>query len=167
MDLWISEIAKLLTWTMGSPTGQVQPIVVGIAGILGFLLILTKVADLLGAGISSAARSFVILVITLVIWIPLAVAANLYIAPKLPSSVTVWLPVACGLLVILAISTPVTRLFQKTKYGKGLLLLLLSVAGAVGVMLLVEAAFGAARSGEEEGGRIKARTGEVNDFLSK
>lgn len=167
MDLWITEINKLLMWMVGSPAGHVQPIVVGIAGILAFLLILTKVGDLLGAGMSSAARSLVILVITLVFWLPLAAAVNLYAAPKLPGAVTSWLPVACGLLVVLAISAPLTRLFQKTKYGKGLLLMLLSIGAAVGVMLLVGAVFGAARHGEAEGGRIKARTGEVNNFLSE
>jgi len=167
MNLWIAETNKLLMWMMGSPTGQLQPIMVGIAGILAFLLILTKVGDLLGAGMSSVARSLPILVITLVFWLPLAAAANLYAAPKLPGAVTSWLPVACGLLVVLAISAPLTRLFQKTKYGKGLLLMLLSIGAAVGVMLLVGAVFGAARHGEAEGGRIKARTGEVNDFLSQ
>ena len=167
MELWIVEMNKLLMWMVGNPAEQVQAIIVGIAGSLAFLMILTKVGDLLGAGMSSAARSLAILAITLIFWFPLAAAANLYVAPKFPGAVTPWLPGACGLLVVLAISTPLTRLFQKTKYGKGLVMMLLSIAAAVGVMLLAGAAFGAAKEGAKERGKIKERAGEMNDFLSK
>ena len=162
MEVWMTQIGKLLTWMLGNPSSQVEQAVLIIAGILTFLLVLTKVGDLLGVGISTTGRSLAVLAISLIAWFALSAAALIYVAPTVPAEAVRWIPVAAVALVVLAISAPLTRLFQKAKYGKGLVLVLLSVGAAVAVILLAGAAFGAAREGGKEGARLKERTSEVN-----
>lgn len=167
MDLWMAHFENLLIWMLGSPSTQLEVVALSVAGILTFLLILTKVGDLLGAGISSAGRSCAVLVFTLAAWFALTAAGEIYGAPKMAHELVHWIPIASAVLVVLVISVPLTRLFQNAKYRKGLLLIVLSIAASLAVILLVGAAFGAAREGGKEGGKIKARTTEVDDFLSK
>ena len=167
MEPWMTELGKLLIWVLGTPVTQVEGVVVGIAGVLTFLLILTKVGDLMGAGISTAGRSFAVLAVSLVAWFALSAAAMIYAAPRMPAGGLKWIPVGAAVLVLLALSVPLTRLFQKTKYGKGLVLMAVTVGGAIAVMLLAGQGFRAAREGTKEGAKLKERTSEVNDFLSK
>ena len=167
MELWMTQLGKLLAWMLGNPSTQIEGVVVGIAGVLAFLLILTKVGDLLGAGISTAGRSFAVLVVTLAAWFALSAAAAIYGASRVPAETVKWIPVGSAVLVFLVISVPLTRLFQKTKYGKGVFLMAVTIGGAIALMLLVGQAFRAAREGSKEGAKLKERTSEVNDLMSK
>jgi hypothetical protein len=167
MDLWMTQMGKLLTWMLGSPANEIQLLIAAVLGTLIFLLILTKIGDMLGAGISSTGRSSAMLAITLAAWLALTTATLIYAAHKIPANMIRWVPQASAVLVLLVISAPLTRVFQKTKYAKGLLLMVLSIAGSIAVVLLANSIFDAARHGGVEGDRIKERTREFNDFLSK
>ena len=167
MDLWATHFEKLLTWVLRNPPTRVELLVVAVAAIFAFLLVMTNVGDLLGATMSTASRSFILLAVSLATWLLATTACFIYVAPQLPADFVAGVPVACAALVALVISAPLTHLFQKTGYAKGLILVILSVAAAIAVILLVGAAFRMVRETTKEGGRVKARTSEVNDFLSK
>ena len=166
MDTWLTHFNNLLIWLLADPSTPVELVALSIAGALAFVLVLTKVGDLLGVGISSAGRSLAILIVTLATWFFVAGAASIYLGPEVSPSIAAWLSPVAAALVLLVISAPLMMFLQKSKYLKGLVLMVLSIAAAVGVILLASAAFGAAREGGKEGDRIKGRTSEVNDFLS-
>lgn len=167
MNVWLNEITKLTNLILVKPAGETEFLISGIVVIFTLLFSFTKLADILGAPISTLWRSLLVLAVGLIFWFGVNAALDIYFLAKTPKTLIKWIPVITGIITITVVMAPLSLLLQRIGYMKALWLIILSMAAALAMELLAAGACRAFLSERVNIDRTKQRTDEMNNFLSK
>lgn len=167
MQAWITELGRLTGALFGKP-GAVEVIAMAALAIPAYVFVFTKVADITGSQASNWRRTALMLIVALIVVVPAAVAAGLYVEPGVASTaVKRWVPLAGAVVALLLIPVTLSCFVQKISYVKSLLVYVLSVAAVIGVILLVKGASGAVGHGGKVFDKTKDRTDTINEVIPK
>jgi hypothetical protein len=149
MNVWITESLKLVKLMLGNPASTVELVVLICVGVVTFIIALAKIADLLGAHSATRPRSAIVFVLSVILLLGIAAAADIYLPQKLGGSMHKFIPLAAAIVALLVAVTPITCLVKKASYMTSLFSLVLAGASAAVVIALAVAAFNALESGNK------------------
>lgn len=150
---------------LGSPSGNVEPFVTGLAALIAFVATMAGVGNLLSFSLGGAKRAFVVLALSLVIVIPITAAVSIYVCPSMKNElIRTWLPVGVAAVLGLAVTVPLMMFVMKAKYPNGVLCLVLSVGASAVVILLTQAAFRATVSSDKEMNKARDHRKEIESL---
>ena len=167
MNLWITECLRIVRITLGNPTSDMELGILAGLGAIALIFAIYKIGDLLGAHQAGKMRAIIIMIISVAAMLAAVAAINFYVLPKLTHHHTIsrYLPIAAGVIVLFVVSTPLMCLVQKTSYFSGLFALLLSAALAAVIVAMGSAAFNAIHVGSKDLDKQKERKDTINKMM--
>lgn len=163
MATWTREFGSLLDFVLFAPSSTVELVILALLAAGAFVWTLTKVGRLVGTPLPDAARSTIVLIVSVLLLSGSYIAAKLYGAPRISNAgLASALPILGSVLGLIVLAAPAVCLIQRAKYMKAVGALALSVAAAAVVIALAQGAFNAVRHGGDSLPSGRQRTRELD-----
>ena len=165
MGAWKSAALSILQVLSANPADNMQMVVTLVLGFLGAYWALHKVAVTMKFPMAESGRSAAILVIGTALLLLAAIAGRLYIAPHVPGSMRVWIPLITAAVIFLVAVVPLAWFMHRSNYVRAMNACLLAIAAGALVILLTKAASDAIRQGSKGFDKSRERTRSIDEVL--
>ncbi len=160
MHLWVDELNGMASLVLGTAILWIMGAML-VTGALLFVLVFNKLADYMAFPLQGTMRSWVVLLLTVALPAGSTIAARIHLTPRF-GLWSVWAGLGIGMLA----ATLVPMSLGRTKYGRGLLAWILSIAAAAGIMVLTRAALDAFSAGDRSIDRWRDRQEETGRSMA-
>jgi len=168
MQQWLSALERMLNLLTLNPQTPTEKWVVAAIAVLLAVFVYGLVASMTRIPNTDPARSAIIIAGGALLMMAGAIAAEIYLCPKLNPSIARWLPLSAAVLALLAVVIPLSCLWQRSKYVETTIVWVAAIAGATLAVFLISAAFDAAASGKKDAFKARSRNREIEkEFFRK
>jgi len=147
----VNEIIAILTRMAGDPADMTMTWIFLACGWIGFIVIMRLAGAALGFQRATIPMILLVSLVTVVSITAASIGIHRFLAPHAGTMLSETVMIYGGAAIaILILVLPLIMLIHQTKYIKALIATILAIAGAVGVIMLAQAAAGSLQSGEKK-----------------
>lgn len=167
MYVWIDELNRMLDFLTRSPATPMQKWAIVGLSVLAMLTVFGTTAKGLMVPNSDPFRTTVVVIVGGLMTLLGAIAVQRYLPDIGPAVIHPWLPLGGAVLVCLLVVLPLATWWHRGKYFDLLIAWGASVAVAVAIVFLINAAVDAANTGGKSGSKATSRRRDLEEIIGK